>query len=465
MLSVKNLNFGWADNLILKDIDFSLSPGESICLTGANGSGKTTLSFLLAGILKPVHGDVLLDGISVFSEQSRRRCVEKIGYVFQNPLDGLVGTTVERELAFRGENLGIRKEQIRNRVEEILEKFGLERYRNIPPHKLSGGFQARLAIASALMFSGEYLILDEPESFLDLDAVKIFKDALLSISHDSGIFFITQYPLVMKWFKKKYVIKNAKFCEYEDELIWQIPARVSTPSTETILIAENVTTGYNDNSVIENISIELHSGEILGIFGPNGSGKTTLALTLSGLLKEWSGKVERIGRVAFVSQYPERQLFAQTVFDDVLFGPRKLHLESAEQLARNALNSLQVPENIWSYSPFELANGIQRKVGIAGVIATEPDIIIFDEPFASLDADNIRLICSAINLQAEQGKGVILISHRSEILKRLAHRVVIIENGRVKKIGRANECLSSVIDPFFEDGYFSAVDTDKSERK
>jgi len=151
----------------LDRVSLTIQKGDFVCILGHNGSGKSTLAKHMNALLLPSRGDVLIDGISTKSEKELWQIRKKVGFVFQNPDSQLVAPTVEEELAFGPENIGIPREEILSRIEKALDIIGLARYRTSPPHLLSGGQKQRVAIASVLTMNPEYLVLDEPTAMLD----------------------------------------------------------------------------------------------------------------------------------------------------------------------------------------------------------------------------------------------------------------------------------------------------------
>ena len=151
----------------LDGVSLTILEGESLGLMGANSSGKTTLARCLNALLVPDQGRVLVDGLDTKDPAHHLAIRQKVGMVFQNPDNQIVSATVEREIAFGLENLGIPYEEMHQRVEEALEQFDLVRYRQHPPHLLSGGEKQRLALAAVMAMRPKYLILDEPTSLLD----------------------------------------------------------------------------------------------------------------------------------------------------------------------------------------------------------------------------------------------------------------------------------------------------------
>jgi len=200
MIEIKNLHFGYpgdGEKFILEGINLLIEERRSVSIMGANGSGKTTLARCLNGILKPTLGQVLVDGLDTTDETENFEVRKLVGMVFQNPDNQIVSTTVEREVAFGLENLGIDSPEMHERVKEVLDDFGLSDYRLRSPHYLSGGEKQLLAVAAVLAIRPKYLILDEPTSLLD----PFSRDKILAMTLQDGKFLqqvtpilITQFP-------------------------------------------------------------------------------------------------------------------------------------------------------------------------------------------------------------------------------------------------------------------------------
>lgn len=201
---------------------------------------------------------------------------------------------------------------------------------------------------------------------------------------------------------------------------------------------------------ITNINLEIEAGEFVGVIGPTGSGKSTLVQHFNGLLLPSSGKVYVDGvdltlkdtqlrrirqKVGMVFQYPEHQLFGETVLEDVGFGPRNGGLEEEEVIkrVRKALAYVGLDyEALKDHSPFELSGGQKRRVAIAGVLAMEPSVLILDEPTAGLDPEGREEILQEVKqLHQERGITVILVTHSMEDAARLVDRLIVMEKGTV----------------------------------
>ena len=217
---------------------------------------------------------------------------------------------------------------------------------------------------------------------------------------------------------------------------------------------KNVTYTYSPGTVyevnaIENINLNIDAGEFIGIIGHTGSGKSTLIQHFNGLMRPTSGQVlfegtdiwsegynlrQLRGNVGLVFQYPEYQLFEETVLKDVCFGPKNkgLNPEEAKEKAVFALKQVGVQEALFDKSPFELSGGQKRRVAIAGVLAMEPKVLILDEPTAGLDPRGRDEILDQIALlHKERGITIILVSHSMEDIARYADRLIVMNNSKL----------------------------------
>lgn len=222
----------------------------------------------------------------------------------------------------------------------------------------------------------------------------------------------------------------------------------------SFLTVENLTHIYGSSekssrAAINNISFSLEKGKILGIIGHTGSGKSTLVSHLNGLIKPTSGKILIDGkdiwynpkeikkirsRVGLVFQYPEYQLFEETVYEDIAFGPKNLGLEGdkLDSVVRSAASLMKVDSDILQKSPFDLSGGQKRRVAIAGVLAMEPEIVVFDEPTAGLDPEGRETIFSAItDYKKKNDATVIIVSHSMEDIAAICDKVLVLNKGTV----------------------------------
>ena len=232
-----------------------------------------------------------------------------------------------------------------------------------------------------------------------------------------------------------------------------------------IIRVENLTHTYGENTpfrrnAVENVNMEILEGEFLGIIGHTGSGKSTLIQHLNGLLKPTGGKVllgekdiweepKKIRNVRFrvglVFQYPEYQLFEETVYKDIAFGPKNMGLDEKEidRRVRSALAFSGLSEDLLEKSPFDLSGGQKRRVAIAGVIAMEPEVLILDEPSAGLDPAGRRSMLENIrNYHREKGTTVVMVSHSMDEVAENVDRIVVLANAGVVMSGTPHEVFS-----------------------
>lgn len=210
---------------------------------------------------------------------------------------------------------------------------------------------------------------------------------------------------------------------------------------------------------LDDVSLTIPDGEFWGIIGPTGSGKSTLIQHMNGLLKPTAGQVfiddEDLARrgvnlrrvrqkVGLVFQYPEYQLFGETIFEDVAFGPRNMKLSESEVERRVtlALTRVGLDDSFRSRSPFGLSGGQARRVALAGVLAMEPRVLILDEPTAGLDPRGREEILSLVGTFPTLGLTVILVSHSMDDVAQMAQRVVVMHRGKVHMEGTPAELFS-----------------------
>lgn len=224
---------------------------------------------------------------------------------------------------------------------------------------------------------------------------------------------------------------------------------------------DNVTFSYQKDDptdvILSNISFEIKKGEFVGIIGHTGSGKSTLMQIVSGLLSPVSGRVVVLGKnltaskvpaaqirgkVGLVFQYPEHQLFAETVFDDIAFAPKNNGLSEAEvkDRVKEAMEMTGIDPSLSNCSPFDLSGGQKRRVAIAGVLAMHPEILILDEPAAGLDpAGRKEVFESILSFREKYGTTVLFVSHSMEEVAAFAERVMVLHQGKLFMDGTPQE--------------------------
>jgi len=222
---------------------------------------------------------------------------------------------------------------------------------------------------------------------------------------------------------------------------------------------------YNEGSVFEklsinNVSLEITTGEMVAIIGHTGSGKSTLIQHMNGFIKPTSGEVlvddknihsdksylrEIRKKIGLVFQYPEHQLFEATIYKDVAYGPTQMKLskEEIDGRTKSALKVVGLGEEVYEKSPFELSGGQKRRAAIAGVLAMQPDVLILDEPVAGLDPRGREEILSQIgHMHNELEITVILVSHSMDDVARLSQRVIVMNQGEIACVGTPPEVFA-----------------------
>jgi energy-coupling factor transport system ATP-binding protein len=236
-----------------------------------------------------------------------------------------------------------------------------------------------------------------------------------------------------------------------------------------LIQARNLGLTYAPRTPLERVALrevhlDIHPGERVGVLGPTGSGKSSLVQLLAGLLRPTTGAVlldgvpahargaqaaARRSRIGLAFQYPERQIFEQTVFREVAFGPRQLRLDAAEVSRRVhwALENVGLdPETVAERVPFALSGGEMRRVALAGVLALQPEVLILDEPTAGLDCrGREELLGRILDWQARTGATLVMVSHDPDSLARAVRRVVVLADGCVVADGDARQVLSDTI--------------------
>jgi len=231
---------------------------------------------------------------------------------------------------------------------------------------------------------------------------------------------------------------------------------------------ENLTYVYNpgnpfETKALDNVSVEINAGEFVGLIGHTGSGKSTLTQHLNGLIKPTSGKIIISGtditdksvklrdirkKVGLVFQYPEHQLFEETIYKDIAFGPQNLGLSESEveERVREAMEFVKLPfDELKDRSPFELSGGQRRRVAIAGVFAMKPEVLILDEPTAGLDPRTRDELLQEIKVLHNKYKNtVILVSHSMEDIAKLVDRIIVMHRGKIALLGSPREVFQKV---------------------
>ena len=485
IIQIKGLTYTYpnSDQPALKDIDLEISKGEFIFIVGKSGCGKSTLARSLNGLIPHLFEGKMKGNIFINGKNTRKaeiwELANSVGLIFQNPESQLFTLTVEDELAFGPENLGLPREKINKRVNWALKHVGMvnERYKGI--FNLSEGQKQRIAIAANLSMLPKILVLDEPTSNLDPEGAKSvfailktlkekYGKTIILIDHrthyainyvdrvivmDAGKIAIdsTAELLYNSKIRKKYGIRSPKpLSSLYDHTKKQHRHGGRFTHNEIVLKTEDLSYNYRNNGFsIRNINITIRKGENIGIMGPNGSGKTTLAKLLVGLLQPSKGKIslkghengrgskkigmsQLTGKIGLVLQNPDHQLFMDSVYNELAFELNNWDL-SGEEINMRVINTLKVMDlfQMKDRHPHSLSEGEKQRTVLSASLVRETEILILDEPTSGMDGYHMDRLIDCLHELETIGITLILISHDLELLLRATQRIIVIANGKI----------------------------------
>ncbi|MFT4299698.1 MAG: ATP-binding cassette domain-containing protein [Aeromicrobium sp.] len=423
----------------VRDLDLRVEPGERLLLVGPSGSGKSTVLQALAGALGPtVPGD--LDG-SV--------CVGGfLGFVPQNPLDGLVADRIDREIAFGPENLGLPREQIRRRIAESLAAVRLPYGLDHPTAALSGGEQQRLVLAGVLAMRPDVMALDEPTSMLDEATAREARSAVLDVTGDRTLIVVEHRFAGWLEHVDRVVVLDAGRIVFDGSpaaLLDAAPAGLwlpGRPVPEPVALPAGLVGASGEPVVIESVSADLTTRTLRGtrrhralagvsarfdparvhaVTGPSGSGKSTLLLTAAGLVRPASGRVrpDRSRRrprdlaagLGWVPQNPEHGFVTTRVRDEVA---RTSGVVGASVDVGAVLEAVGL-SRLAEAHPFRLSGGEQRRLALAAALAHRPGLVVLDEPTVGQDPQAWALVAGWMTSAARHGATVLASTHDPDL--------------------------------------------------
>ena len=440
----------------LDDITCEIPAGSRVAVMGAAGAGKSTFAMALNGLVPHHHpgdlyGQLRVAGIATH-ETTPPHLVRVVGLVSQNPEAQVMERLVIDDVATGPANLGLGRDEVLSRARRALEEVGLAGLADRETATLSGGQLQRLAIAGALAMEPQILVLDEPTSALDPEGAatvrRIVADlsaagrTVVMVDHDpDAVAAWADLLLVLAEGRVDYFGPPGPFLNDEERVAaagirpracpgsWSRRAADATPSATPALEATGLTHRYPSGVLaLDGVDITIHRGEFVALLGGNGAGKTTLAKHFAGLLEPTSGTVRVRGRVGFVFQNPDHQIFANTVFDEAAFGPRNAGLAASEVAVRvgRALERVGLG-GLAEVHPLRLSRGDRQRLAVASALTTNPDVLVLDEPTAGQDWRGTEAMMGLLTDLNRDGTTIVLVTHDLPVATRYASRTVTLE--------------------------------------
>ena len=420
---VDSLTFAYTGGArVLDDVSLEIGHGEHLVLLGPSGSGKSTLLRALAALVPHFHGgtfagSVVVDGIDTRTARPSE-LAGTVASVFQDPEDQVVMSKVVNEVAFGLENTGAEPSGIWARVEEALALVDVEHLAERLTGELSGGELQRVSLASALALRPKLLLLDEPTSQLDPEGAEAFFDLVehlpcaVLVSEQRPARPLAHVARVLFMDGGRVVLDAPR----SEALAWLAANRPLYLPHEPDVVCRLMGVGFafGENVVLEDASLEVRRGEVVALTGPNGAGKTTLARIAAGLLQADAGEVAH-ARSAYLAQDPGRHLVTERVLDEVALGADRLRAVAA--LAKVGLAGYE------ERHPRDLSAGERERLALAAVLATEPELLVLDEPTRGVDPERKQELARLLRAEAPR-RGTIVVTHDLPWVAEIADRVV-----------------------------------------
>ncbi len=506
ILEINDLTIGFGNNPnAVKNVSFTIKPGETIALVGESGSGKSITALSTIGLLPQsarVSGSVKYRGtemIGASNKTLRQVRGNDISFIFQEPMTSLNPLhTIERQLS---ESLalhqGVRARDARGRILELLHKVGIhnpETRLNDYPHTLSGGQRQRVIIAMALANKPDLLIADEPTTALDVtiqaqilellaDLQKSEGMALLFITHDLGVVrkisnrvCVMQGGHIVETGPTREIF-DAPQHDYTKMLLSAEPTGLPTPvanDAPVIISAQNLRVWFpikrglirkvtGHIKAVNDASFTIRAGETLGLVGESGSGKTTLALATMRLISS-KGPVVFLGNnidqlkskglqplrrdMQMVFQDPYGSLSPRMTIAQIIAEGLGVHGLKPDQDQRKLVEDIMVEvgleTSMMSRYPHEFSGGQRQRIAIARAMILKPKLVILDEPTSALDMTvQVQIVELLRGLQQKYGLAFMFISHDLKVVRTVSHNVMVMRQGDVVEIGTGEQIFNA----------------------
>jgi peptide/nickel transport system ATP-binding protein len=482
LVTVRDLSVSYAGKPAVRDVSFTVGPGESYGLVGESGSGKSTAAMALTRYLPRSAAlsaaELVVDGAAVISLGSR----ELRGYrssalavVYQEPGLALNPTMRAGEQIAEVYRLhGDGRARARERTADALRRVRLDpALASRFPHELSGGQQQRVVIAMALASEPRLLILDEPTTGLDAEVeaeIMALIDGLRDELGFASILISHNLPLVAAHCQRIGVLRDGELVEegaaadvllaprhpYTQALIAALP-RIDTPRgaarpSDPLVTVEHVSKSYQRRPVLRDVSFTIGRGEVVGLVGGSGSGKTTLGLAIAGLVT-YSGQIGFVRnagggpRTQIVFQNPDASLNPRRTVRKVL--TRSIELLGGTQNAEELAASVGLSADLLDKLPSQLSGGQKQRVAIARAFAGHVPLVICDEPTSALDVSiQARILGLLTDLQRRTGVSYLFISHDLAVVRQVSDRVGVLHDGELVELKPADEIFTRPEHPY-----------------
>ena len=492
MIELRDITFRYDDRTVLDHVDLTLEEGELVVVSGRTGVGKSTLLGVVTGLVPrftggTLIGSVLLDGRDVTRTPPRERA-DLVGYVGQDPAAGFVTDTVEEELAYGMEQIGLAPDTMRRRVEETLDLLGIADLRDRDLRTLSGGQQQRVAIGSVLTMHPRLLVLDEPTSALDptaaedvlatltrlvhdlgltvlvaehrLERVVPFADRICLLTGDGGIrvadpaTILADSPVVpplvelgrlVGWSPLPLAVREAR--RAARALALTPPVDRVRERGSTRLAGRGLTVRHGATVAVREVDLDLAGDSVTALMGRNGSGKSSLlwalhgrpryagSLTVSGVDPAAESPARRRELAGLVPQPPADLLYLETVAEECAAG------DDGTGRCRVLLDRLApgVPDDA---HPRDLSEGQRLALALALVLVDRPGLLLLDEPTRGLDYPGKEALSAILRDLAAEGMAVLVATHDVEFVAQVADDLLIMAEGELVSRGPVREVVA-----------------------
>lgn len=451
MVEIKNLSLDYGEEHIIDDISLSIAEGECVLFTGKSGSGKSSLINSINGLAvrydnAKINGSIIIDGKNL-KDLELYQISMLVSTVFQNPKTYFFNVNTTLELLFFLENIGLTREEMDRRLNDMLEIFPIKNLLNRNIFNLSGGEKQILCIAASYIAGTKIIVMDEPSSNLDIKSIGVLTK-MLKILKEKGISIIVaehriyylmdivdRVFLIDKGKIKKTYTRN-EFLKLDTRKLNDLALRdKKLTKLEVPYLKEggeyqikSLSYKFTDDKYLSLKNISFKLGKVYGIIGSNGQGKSTLLRCLIGLEKkskeeiyfngEKLSKKERLKNSSLVMQDVNHQLFTDEVFKELSLGVKNFD----EEKAKSILKDLGLDELIERH-PMSLSGGQKQRLAIASLMCKDSTFVYFDEPTSGMDYSNMKKISELIKKYRNKDKIIFIVSHDIEFLNEVSDEI------------------------------------------